>query len=217
MQDQIDLEAELSTPDLSARDLRDLAGLSYRQVNQWDERDFLPHQRAGSKGWRRVSGWDAIAVTIMASLRDRLGVSLQKQRGLFQWMTGRAQTIEDIIRIAQAEDMACELPNDGWAAGQWDDFMERFLKISMSGVSGVEVEHQIQELLRIAAHAPDAKALHAVQRLATGVESPHPSPARSTISAVPRAGSTTRNPGPRHARRCSRGPAHGQSLGSPGS
>jgi len=63
--------------DLTASDLQKAAGLSYRQLNSWDEKGILPESREEDEAWRKFTPNDAFIVLIFKELRDQFGVPLE--------------------------------------------------------------------------------------------------------------------------------------------
>lgn len=63
--------------DLTASDLQKAAGLSYRQLNSWDEKGVLPESREEDEAWRKFTPNDAFIVLIYKELRDQFGVPLE--------------------------------------------------------------------------------------------------------------------------------------------
>ena len=105
------METRLNEPALAASELLELTGLTYRQLNEWDKRDALPHDRKGESGWRRLNGWQAMALSIASDLRRRFGVPVGMSRGVISWLLGDAPTFEPasnydrLRRIARAFDV----------------------------------------------------------------------------------------------------------------
>lgn len=66
-----------SDKDLTASDLQKAAGLSYRQLNSWDEKGVLPESREADEAWRKFTPNDAFIVLIYKELRDQFGVPLE--------------------------------------------------------------------------------------------------------------------------------------------
>lgn len=66
--------------DLTASDLQKAAGLSYRQLNSWDEKGILPESEREDDGWRKFSPDQAFNLLICKELRDRFGVPLDTLR-----------------------------------------------------------------------------------------------------------------------------------------
>ena len=64
--------------DYSAADVQRSAGLTYRQLNDWDSRGALPHDRTGERGWRKFSLKEIFILSICNELHTRFGVPLQR-------------------------------------------------------------------------------------------------------------------------------------------
>ena len=102
------MDPRLNEPTLAASDVRELAGLTYRQLNEWDKRDALPHNRKGQTGWRRVNAWQAIALSIAGDLQRRFGVPVAQLARLTTWMLGRAPNLGQYTKLLRAEDLLCD-------------------------------------------------------------------------------------------------------------
>lgn len=72
--------------EFKASDLRDAAGLSYRQLNDWDSKGALPGQRKGRAGWRRFSPREVFALLVCSELRKRFGAPVESLRFVRQFM-----------------------------------------------------------------------------------------------------------------------------------
>ena len=55
----------------TARDLLQLAGLSYRQLNDWESKGVLPATADRRERWRRFTPRDLFAAMICAEIRRR--------------------------------------------------------------------------------------------------------------------------------------------------
>lgn len=62
----------------TAREVQQSSGLTARQMNDWDERGALPHEREGDSGWRRFTARDIFVLMVCAELRSRFGVSVER-------------------------------------------------------------------------------------------------------------------------------------------
>lgn len=62
----------------SAKDVQKTAGLSYRQINDWDSRGALPHTREEKEGWRRFSPRDIFVLAVLNEIKTRLGIPLER-------------------------------------------------------------------------------------------------------------------------------------------
>jgi hypothetical protein len=75
---------------LKARDLLQLAGLTYRQLNDWEHRaGVLEAERATSDGWRKFSWEEALALCICADLRRQFAIPLKSLGPLYLWLAGK--------------------------------------------------------------------------------------------------------------------------------
>lgn len=64
--------------DFKASDVKKSAGLSYRQINDWDSKGALPNQRQGEAGWRRFTAREVFVMAVCKALRDNFGVPIEK-------------------------------------------------------------------------------------------------------------------------------------------
>ena len=106
------MDPRLNEPTLAASDVHEIAGLSYRQLNEWDKRDALPHDRQGEAGWRRMSAWQAIALSIAADLQRRFGVPVARLAKLMNWMLGGAPNLGQYVRLLRGEDVLCDFSQE---------------------------------------------------------------------------------------------------------
>lgn len=70
-----------------AGSIRDLTGLSYRQLNDWEERGALPEVADRGSKWRTYNPREIFILQIMASLRKRYGVPVEKLKFIKDCMT----------------------------------------------------------------------------------------------------------------------------------
>lgn len=70
----------------SARDVLRASGLTARQLNDWDERGALPHDREGETGWRRFSIREIFVLMVCAELRTQFGVSVERVKFVQKFM-----------------------------------------------------------------------------------------------------------------------------------
>jgi len=68
--------------DLTASDLQRASGMSYRQLNSWDEKGAIPSSREHEEAWRKFAPNDFFTILICKELRDRFGVSFEAIRKL---------------------------------------------------------------------------------------------------------------------------------------
>jgi DNA-binding transcriptional MerR regulator len=70
----------------TARDAEELAGMTYRQLNDWDARGAVPGERAGNAGWRKFSPRDLFAIMVCSEIRRRFGVPVESLRFVMRCM-----------------------------------------------------------------------------------------------------------------------------------
>ncbi len=70
----------------TAKDVSDLAGLSYRQINDWEEKGILPSARRGEKGWRKFSAGEVFIIAVCARLRKQFGASRDQLKFIRKFM-----------------------------------------------------------------------------------------------------------------------------------
>ena len=75
------------SPDYSSKDVHAVTGLTSRQLNDWDERGALPHERNGKEGWRRFSGRDIFALMVCAEFRRNLGIPVERLKFVKEFMS----------------------------------------------------------------------------------------------------------------------------------
>jgi hypothetical protein len=61
---------------LTAADVKNATGLSYRQLNDWDSKGALPSQREDGSSWRRYTWLEIFVLMICTEIRKRFGTSL---------------------------------------------------------------------------------------------------------------------------------------------
>jgi DNA-binding transcriptional MerR regulator len=91
--------------DLTASDVFKLAGLTYRQLHDWENRaGIIESERATSEGWRKFTFEEVIALAICARLREHLAISLEKTGKIYQWLLGQRRSKVQETLAAIAED-----------------------------------------------------------------------------------------------------------------
>jgi len=79
-----------TTGSFRASDLLRVAGLTYRQLNDWEKRGgVLSSERATEDGWRRFTGEEVLALSVCARLRRQLSLPLPQIGQLYLWLVGR--------------------------------------------------------------------------------------------------------------------------------
>ena len=75
----------LDKKEVSAKEVKKTAGISYRQIHTWDSKKVLPKSSGGKSAWRKFTGKDVIKLTILSKLVS-LGVPINKLRKLASWL-----------------------------------------------------------------------------------------------------------------------------------
>jgi len=70
----------------TASDARKVAGVTYRQLNDWDVKGALPSQRRRTSGWRKFDPKQFFVVLVCAELRKQFGVPIEKLAWLQKFM-----------------------------------------------------------------------------------------------------------------------------------
>lgn len=76
----------MSEKDFTAKGAKDLAGLSYRQLNDWESRGAIPSGRSNPEGWRRFTAKEIFALMICGEIRQRYGIPVEKIRYVREFM-----------------------------------------------------------------------------------------------------------------------------------
>ncbi len=142
---------------LRASEVREVTGLTDRQLHEWDKRGALPHERR-SGGHRRVSPWDAMALSIASSIRERYSIPLTKLGGPIHWMVGR-QRPEVMAIGAVASDHL--VPTSQEAA----DLISDLVAIASEQPGGLEMLERRDGLLARAGALDDPRLEWAVHQL----------------------------------------------------
>lgn len=115
----------------TAADLKRAAGLSYRQINEWDQKGVLPETRSGDAGWRRFSPRDIFALMVCSEIRRQFGVPVESLKWVRAWM------LQDGADHLQA---AAEIMSRGMAVVLLTDLRETFV---------MDSDLEIEDLLRL--------------------------------------------------------------------
>jgi DNA-binding transcriptional MerR regulator len=78
--------AERPPRPFTAGDVRKATGLSSRQLNDWDERGALPHNRDGEAGWRRFTLREVFVLLVCVEFRKQLGIPVERLRFVREFM-----------------------------------------------------------------------------------------------------------------------------------
>lgn len=148
-------------PRLRASQLRDLTGLSDRQFHEWDKRGAFPHDRRKG-GQRRVSAWDAMALTIVAAIRERYHLPLTRLRPLLQWMIGKKPLfLDEALTFTAAYKLTSQTQAEA-------DFKRDLYRFSQQPPRGVSFLKEVPDLLTRADTLGNPEARSAVHCLAGG-------------------------------------------------
>ena len=124
----------------SSRDVKEVAGLSSRQQNDWDERGALPHEREGDEGWRRFSLRDVFVIMVSAEMRRQYNIPVKRLKWMQDFML---QDGANHFKVA-AELMAM------FGGGVWlcTDFEECFI---------MDSEFEFTDIWRMGGFGPSMK------------------------------------------------------------
>lgn len=96
-----------------AGDLLKLIGLTYRQLNDWENRaKIFDQQRAKTEGWRKFTGEEALALAVCASLRRQLSLPLEKVGWLYRWLMDASGDPEEVRRAEMGRVLATHIERD---------------------------------------------------------------------------------------------------------
>ncbi len=77
---------EPSDPTLTAGDVKNATGMSYRQLNDWDAKGALPSQRRQDADWRKFTRRQVFAIMVCKEIRDKFGTPLENLRGVSKFI-----------------------------------------------------------------------------------------------------------------------------------
>ena len=77
---------ESGTP-FTAKDAKELAGLSYRQLNDWDARGAVPAERDKEGGWRKFTPKQLFSLMICNEIRRLYGIPVERLGFVSSFMT----------------------------------------------------------------------------------------------------------------------------------
>lgn len=80
------MRQESENPKFTASDVRKAAGISYRQLNDWDSKGALPSQREKTSGWRKFDPKRFFIVMVCAEIRKQFGAPIEKLAWLQKFM-----------------------------------------------------------------------------------------------------------------------------------
>ena len=89
-------------PSFTAGDVKHAAGLSYRQLNDWDSKGALPNSREQEACWRKFTVRDLFVLMVCSEVRKRYGMPLEKLVWLKSFMLqGGADHFQAAVRMMQ--------------------------------------------------------------------------------------------------------------------
>ncbi|MFL6436608.1 MAG: MerR family transcriptional regulator [Terriglobales bacterium] len=86
----------------TAKDVKRLAGISYRQLNDWESKRVFNTHRPEGRGWRRFSRNDLVAMLVVKQLRQTCGLPVDRLRRLFKAFgnePGNISTLLDLLAL----------------------------------------------------------------------------------------------------------------------
>jgi DNA-binding transcriptional MerR regulator len=102
----------------TARDVKDVAGLTYRQLNDWESKGAVSGDEQRGEGWRKFSARDVFALMVCSELRKRFGIPLEKIKFVHEFM--RKKGVDHLYAAA-------EMMNLGLSVYLLTDFKETFV------------------------------------------------------------------------------------------
>ena len=89
-------------PSFTAGDVKHAAGLSYRQLNDWDAKGALPNCRKQEAGWRKFRVRELFVLMVCSEVRKRFCVPLERLAWLKSFMLQqRADHFQAALRMMQ--------------------------------------------------------------------------------------------------------------------
>jgi DNA-binding transcriptional MerR regulator len=157
---ETDLEA-FEDKEYRAGDLFELVGLTYRQINDWEERaGIMSSERATSTGWRKFSGEEVMALAVCAAVRRQFQLPLEKIRNLYRWLLGKEQSAVqeavaevsrinlDLMRSNEKVSALLSLKGDELKEALEDDInrymFEEYLKVKMNTECTRPIMHSLK-------------------------------------------------------------------------
>ncbi len=70
----------------TAKDAKELAGLSYRQLHDWESRNAIPSDRTRERKWRTFSSKQLFVLMVCSEIRRRYGIPVEKIRYVSDFM-----------------------------------------------------------------------------------------------------------------------------------
>ena len=95
-------KVDSTDPSFTAGDVKHAAGLSYRQLNDWDSKGALPNSREQEAGWRKFTVRDLFVLMVCSEVRKRYGMPLEKLVWLKSFMLQeKADHLQAAVRMMQ--------------------------------------------------------------------------------------------------------------------
>jgi len=87
----------------SAKDAKDLAGLTYRQLNEWEGQGALAAERSRERSWRKFTPSQMFAAMVCGEIRRRYGIPIEKVRLVHDFMMqgGQRNHFRDSVRLME--------------------------------------------------------------------------------------------------------------------
>jgi DNA-binding transcriptional MerR regulator len=134
-------------PSFSAGDVRRATGLSSRQLNDWDQRGALPHEREGEAGWRRFTLREIFVLMVCAEMRKRFGIPVDRLKVMKDWMLQEeANHLEAAIEIIGALGVDVWILTDFETTFVMDSDLEIF---SLTGAGALKGDTEHLALLKV--------------------------------------------------------------------
>lgn len=78
--------SQIADAQFTAGDVKEAAGLSYRQLDDWDSKGAVSSRREGETGWRKFSPREVFALMVCGEIRRRFGVPVESLRWVKDFM-----------------------------------------------------------------------------------------------------------------------------------
>ena len=71
----------------TAKDAKEVVGLSYRQLHDWESRDAIPSDEKRERKWRKFDSKQLFTLIVCAEIRRLYGIPLEKIRYVRDFMS----------------------------------------------------------------------------------------------------------------------------------
>lgn len=96
-----------------AGDLLKLIGLTYRQLNDWEDRaKIFEQRRSKSEGWRKFTPEEVTALAVCASLRRQFSLPLEKVGELYRWLLDASASPTENLFAQQGRDVVARIERE---------------------------------------------------------------------------------------------------------